>query len=159
MSVPVPASKSYVCWRTSSPDSHTRDLTLDLGFDPARDEVERVHVLDLGSRAELVRARRANRDVRIDAERSLLHLGVRDPELDDRLPQELEEPLRLVGRADVGSGDDLDERRAAAVVVDERGFRATDASGASADVDDLGSVLLQVRPHDPDHTVAVRSWQ
>ena len=91
-------------------------------------------------------------------ERSLLHLGVRDAELDDRLPQELEEPLRLVGRANVGSGDDLDERRAAAVVVDERGFRATDASGASADVDDLGSVFLQVRSHDPDHTVAVRSW-
>ena len=97
---------------------------------------------------------RPHRDVGVDAQRPLLHLRVRDPELDDRLAQELEEALRLVGRADVRRGHDLDERRAAAVVVDERGIGAADAPGSPADVDGLRRVLLEVRPDDSDHTVA-----
>ena len=134
------------------------DLALDLGLDPARDEVEGVHVLDLGSRAELVRPGRTHGDVGVDAQRPLLHLGVRDPELDDGLPEELEEAFRLVGRADVRRGHDLDERRAAAVEVDERRVRAADPAGPPSDVDGLGRVLLEMRSHDPDHTIAVCSW-
>ena len=134
------------------------DLPLDLGLDPARDEVERVHVLDLGPRAQLVGAGGANRDVGIDAQRPLLHLRVRDPELDDRLTEKLEEPLRLVRGPDVRCRDDLDERRPASVVVDEREVRAADPSRVAADVNRLGRVLLEVRTHDPDHTVTIRSW-
>ncbi len=134
------------------------DLPLDLGLDPARDEVEGVHVLDLRPRAQLVRPRRPHRDVGVDAQRPLLHLRVGDPELDDRLAQELEEALRLVGGADVRRGHDLDERRAAAVVVDERGVGAADAPGTTADVDRLRRILLEMRAHDADHTVAIRSW-
>ena len=47
----VAASKSYVCWTTSPPDSQTRDLPRDSASIPRRDEVERVHVLQLGARA------------------------------------------------------------------------------------------------------------
>ena len=134
------------------------DLTLDLGLDPARDEVEGVHVLDLRPRAQLVRPGRPHRDVGVDAKRALLHLRIGDPELDDRLAEELEEALRLVGGADVGRRHDLDERRAAAVVVDERGVGAADAPGTPADVDRLRRVLLEVGAYDADHTVAICSW-
>ena len=131
------------------------DLALDLGVDPARDEVEGVHVLDLRARAQLVGAGRSNRHVGVDAERPLLHLRVGDAELDDRLAQELEEPLRLLRRLDVRRGDDLDERRPAAVVVDERRVGAADPAGAPADVNGLRRVLLEMRSHDSDLAVAV----
>ena len=100
----------------------------------------------------------SDRDVRVDAQRPLLHLRVRDPELDDRLAEELQEPLRLVRGADVRRGDDLDEWRATAVEVDERDVRAADPPGPPADVNGLRRVLLEVRAHDPDHAVAIRSW-
>jgi hypothetical protein len=128
-----------------------RDLPLDLGLDAPGDVVEGVHVLELAARAQLARAGRADRDVGVDAQRALLHLGVRDAELDDRLPQELEHALRLLGGVDVRRGHDLDERRAAAVEVDERVRRPADAPAAAADVERLGRVLLEVRTHDPDH--------
>ena len=124
------------------------DLPLDLRLDSARDEVERVHVLDLGARPELVGPLRSDGHIGVHAQGALLHLRVRDPELDDRLPQELEEPLRVVGAADVGSGHDLDERRPATVVVHERVVGSADPSAAAADVDRLRRVLLQVSADD-----------
>ena len=133
------------------------DLALDLGLDPARDEVEGVHVLDLGARTQLVRALWPDRDVCVDAQRPLLHLRVRDAELDDRLAEELQDPLRLVRGADVGGGHDLDERRPAAVVVDERDVGAADSARPTSDMDGLRGVFLEVRADDPDHTVAIRS--
>ena len=136
--------------RARLPDA---DLALGLCLDPACDEVEGVHVLDLRAGAELVRPRGADGDVGVDAERALLHLRVRDPELHDRLAQELEEPLRLVRRAQVGSGDDLDERRPAAVEVDQRRVGAADPSRMATDVHRLRSILLEVRSLDSDHTI------
>ena len=130
------------------------DLSLDLRLDPARDEVERVHVLDLRTRAELVRARRADGDVGVDAQLPFLHLRVRDPELDDRLPQELEEAFGFLGGADVGCGHDLDERRAAAVEVDQRVVCPADPASPAAHMHRLGRVLLEMRADDPDHAVA-----
>ena len=94
-------------------------------------------------------------DVGIAAKRALLHLRVGDAQLDDGLAQELEETSRLVGRAHVRLRDDLDERRAAAVEVDEGVLGAGDPPAAAPDVDGLGRVLLEVRAHDPDHAVAV----
>ena len=131
------------------------DLPGDLGVDASRDVVERVHVLDLAARAKLVGAGRANGDVRVDAQRPLLHLCVRDAELDDRLPQELEESLRLLGRADVGSRDDLEQRRAAAVVVDEGVLGPADPARPPAHVDGLRRVLLEVGADDPDLEVTL----
>ena len=59
------------------------------------------------------------------------------------------EPVaRLLGRVDVGLGDDLAQRRAAAVVVDDRGVGAVDPARL-ADVDELRRVLLEVDPVQP----------
>ena len=137
------------------PDSH---LPRNLCVDPACDVRERVHVLDLAPGAQLVGARRAHGDVGVDAERALLHLRVRDPELDDRLPEELEEPLRLLRGVDVGRGDDLDERRPAAVVVDERVLGAADPARATPDVDVLRRVLLEVGTNDAYLMFSVLQW-
>ena len=134
-----------------------RDLPRDLGVDALGDEAERVHVLQLAAGAQLRRSRRPDRDVGVDAQRPLLHLGVGDPELDDRLPQQLQEAARVLGGVDVGAGDDLDERRAAAVEVDERVVGAADPAGAPADMRRLRRVLLEVRADDPDLVVAVRA--
>ena len=90
------------------------------------------------------------------AQRALLHARVRDPERDDRLPEELEEALRLLGRAEVRLRDDLDERRAAAVEVDQRPLGADLPPGAAADVHGLRRVLLEVRAHEPDLESAPR---
>src|SRR5262249_36424014 len=78
-----------------------RRLLADRRLYSAPDESKRIHVLQLPTRAQLVGARRADGNVGIAAERPLLHARVRDPELDDRLAQELKEPARLVGRPDV----------------------------------------------------------
>ena len=134
------------------------DLAGDLRLDATGDVRERVHVLDLAARPQLVRARGAHRDVRVDPERALLHLRVRDAELDDRLPQQLEEALRLLGRVDVGCRDDLDERRAAAVVVDERVLGPADPPGATADVHVLRGVLLQVGADDSHRMITFWQW-
>ncbi len=134
------------------------DLARDLRVDPARDEGEGVHVLELGTRPELARAGRANGDVGIDAQRPLLHLGVRDPELDDRLAEKLQEPLRLLRGVDVGRRDDLDERCASAVEVDERVVGSSDPPGASTHVHGLRRILLEVRTDDPDHVIAFGGW-
>src|SRR4051794_24041894 len=56
---------------------------------------------------------------------------------------------------DVRLRDDLDERRAAAIEVDERVGGADLASGAAAYVNRLRGVLLEVRAHEADLTVAL----
>ena len=96
-----------------------RDLPRDLRVDPARDERERVHVLELAARAITGLSSLAHGDVRVDAQRPLFHLGVGDAELDDRLAQQLQEAARFVGRADVRLRHDLHKGRSAAVEVDE----------------------------------------
>src|SRR5581483_1785173 len=118
------------------------------------DEAKGVDVLQLGAGAKPALAGLPHGDVRVDAERALLHLRVRDAELDDRLPQELQEVARLLGRAEVGLRDDLDEGRSAAVEVDERMLGADLAPGAAPDVHRLRRVLLEVRSDDADLAVA-----
>ena len=84
-------------------------------------------------------------DVGVAAQRALLHVHVADAELAQRDAQQVEPVARLLGGVDVGLGDDLAQRRAAAVVVDDRGVGAVDAAGL-AEVDELRRVLLQVDP-------------
>ncbi len=96
------------------------DLLAERRLDRAADERERVHVLDLPARPVALLPALAHRDVDVGAQRALLHLRVGNAELGDRLAEEAEEPHRLVGRAQVGFRDDLEERRTTAVEVDER---------------------------------------
>ena len=148
MSAPVEASKSKRLLLDLAARLPDGDLPLDLGLDPARDEAERVDVLDLGARAEPSSPSGRTETLASTAERALLHLGVGDPELDDRLAQQLEEAPRLLGGVDVGLRDDLDERCAAAVEVDDRVARATDPARRAAVVNRLGGVLLEVGADD-----------
>src|SRR5581483_6979512 len=131
-----------------------RDLLADRGLDPTPDERERVHVLQLPARSEARLPGRADGHVDVAAKRPFLHLGVRDPELDDCLPEQPQEPRRLLGRPDVRLGDDLDERRAAAVEVDEGAGRADDPAAGAGDVDGSRRVLLEVRSNDADGVIA-----
>ena len=76
--------------------------------------------------------------------------AVRDPECEERLAQLLHKEARLLGRAQVGLGDELDQRGAAAVVVDEGLGRAADAALLAAHVHHLCGVLLHVDAEDAD---------
>jgi hypothetical protein len=124
-----------------------RLLPGDLGADPLLDEAERVHVLQLGLDPQLRAAGRADRDVRVAAQRALLHVHVADAELAQRRAQQAQELAGLLGRAQVGLGDDLGQRRAAAVEVHDRRRAAVDAP-RRARVDELGGVLLEVHAVD-----------
>ena len=126
------------------------DLLPERSLDRPPDVPERVHVLDLPPRAESLLAGPPHRHVDVGAQRALLHVGVRDPELADRLPQQAEVRHRLVGRAEVGGAHDLEQRGAAAVEVDEAVVGAHRAARRTAGVDRLSRVLLEVGAHDPD---------
>ena len=125
---PLTGSKCSVSCTTVSPASTQRGLARDLRVDALHHEAERVHVLELGLGAELGRADRADGDVGVAAQRALLHVHVADAELAQRLAQQLQPVARLLGRVDVGLGDDLRQRRAAAVVVDDARVGAVDAA-------------------------------
>src|SRR5439155_6625928 len=77
-------------------------------------------------------------------------------ELDDHLPEQLQEALRLFGRTDVRRRDDLDERRPRPVEIDERAFGPVDPALGAADVHRLRRILLEMRADDPDLAVAVQ---
>ena len=96
-----------------------------------------------------VAAGRAHRDVGVDPQAALLHVHVGDAELAHRLAQQPRPLGRFGGAAQVGLGDDLDQRRAAAVEVDQRGVGAVDPARL-ADVDRLRRVLLEVGAVDAD---------
>ena len=98
---------------------------------------------------ELRGADRAQGDVGVAAQRALLHVHVADAELAHRRAQQPQPLAGLLGGAQVGLGDDLRERRAAAVEVDDARVGAVDAP-AGADVDELGGVLLEMHAVDAD---------
>lgn len=123
-------------------------VPLDLEAGGTLDAAQRVHVLRLGTCAELLTAVRAQRQVHVAAHLPHLHAGFRDTERLDDLAQ-----LTDVRLGDLGSalaraldrlGDDLDERDARAVVVEQRVRGAVDAAGGTADVRRLAGVLLHV---------------
>jgi hypothetical protein len=122
-----------------SPGLGDRRLARDLGGDAALDEAEAVHVLELGLRPELNRAGGPDRDVGVASEAALLHVHVGDSELAQRRAEQGQPLTGLRTGADVGLGDDLHQRRAAAVVVDERRAGAVDPTRL-ADVAELRRV-------------------
>jgi len=83
----------------------------------------------------------ADGDVHVAAHLSLLHVGVADLAVDEDLAEGGEVGEGLLGRGDVGLGDDLHERGAGAVEVD--------AAGA-LEVEALGDVLLKVDAGETD---------
>ena len=89
-------------------------------------------------------------DVGVDAHRALLHLGVGGTDREQDAAELVDVLAGLLAAAEVGPADDLDERDAGAVEVDQRLVAAVDASAGAADVDRLAGVLLEVRPLDAD---------
>ena len=95
-----------------------------------------------------------DRRVHVAAQRALLHPHVGDAERAQHVAQLGDVRAGDLGREEPGArhrpGDDLDQRDARPVVVDERVLGPLDAAGRAADVQRLAGVLLQVHPLDAD---------
>ena len=93
-------------------------------------------------------------EVHVAAQRALLHPYVAHAETEQQVPQlrdvRLGDQRDDLAGAEDRLGDDLDERDAGAVVVDERVVGAVDPPGRAADVQRLAGVLLHVRALDVD---------
>src|SRR6185437_6848754 len=83
------------------------------------DRAKRVHILDLDLRAKLFLPLRADGDVRVAAQRALLHAARVDAKIEQDGAQLLHVEPRLLRRADVWLADDLHQRDARAVQVDQ----------------------------------------
>lgn len=110
------------------------DLAGDFVLDAGADAGDGIEILHLGARAVLV-AGLADGDIHIAAHLTLFHVAVGDAGLREHHAQGVEEGDGLVGGTQVGRGDDLEERGAGAVVVDE---------GAGAGVGEFADILLEV---------------
>ncbi len=127
------------------------DLALDLVVESLLEESERVQVFHLDLRAESLRAAQAHRHVGVATQVSLLHIARRDfGELEQQL-QLVQVSVGLVRIPQVGFGDDLDQRRAAAVEVDV----GVPVRVAKAVVQALAGVVFHVDPRDAGALVAV----
>src|SRR6266536_3092669 len=124
-------------------------LPLGLVADRPVQAAQRVEVLQLDLGAELGMPERPDRHVHVEAHRALFELDVRDPERQQHRPQLLGVGTGLLGGAHVRLGDDLDQRDAGAVVVDQRVVGAVDAAGG-AHVQRLAGVLFEMDPGDPE---------
>ena len=92
------------------------------------------------------------RHVRVAAQVAALHARLGDAERERDVADRRDVGLGELGgvglRAEDRLRDDLDERHAGAVVVDERVLGTLDATGRAADVRELAGVLLHVRALD-----------
>jgi len=86
------------------------------------------------------------RDVRLDPQLAMLHVGVRGADRSEQQLEFLGIAARLFGRSDLGLGDDLHQRRARSIEVDQAHLAAVVAGR----VDELGGVLLEVGARDGD---------
>ena len=123
-------------------------LTADFVGQAVVEVFEGVHVLELGLYAELGRPAAAQADVAVAAHGAFLHRAVGDADGEEDLVQLLHEQARFLGRAQVGLGDELDERRARTVVVDKGMRCARDAALVAADVNHLARVFLHMDARD-----------
>uniref|UniRef100_E6PYF8 NAD-specific glutamate dehydrogenase n=1 Tax=mine drainage metagenome TaxID=410659 RepID=E6PYF8_9ZZZZ len=122
------------------------DLALDLVFERGADEAKAVDVFDFDFFTEGLRAARHDADVGVTAKRTLFHVAVRNASVEENLLEAGEVFEGFVGGANVRLGDDLDQRRAAAVEIDVGvGERVSKSV-----VDALASVLFHVGAGDAD---------
>ena len=94
-------------------------LTANLVGKAVMQALKRVEVLKLGLGAQLGLATAAQRHVAVAAHGALLHGAVRNAQRHKDTTELLHKQASLLRRAQVGLGDELNQRRAAAVVVDE----------------------------------------
>ena len=125
-------------------------LAADLVGKAVMQALKRVEVLELGLGAQLGLAAATQRHVAVAAHGALLHGAIGNAQRHKNAAELLHKQARFLGRAQVGLGDELDQRRAAAVVVDERLGSGGNAALGTAHVDHLGGVLLHVDAQDAD---------
>ena len=126
-----------------------QDLALRLVLDRATHRTHRVDVLDLAAGTEFG-ARPAHADVGVDAHRTLLHLGVGGTDRQQDRPHLVDVLAGLLGRTDVGATDDLDQRHARPVEIDQRVGGTVHTPFATTDMGRLAGVLLHVSALDTD---------
>ena len=143
---PRVSSQPRVSWTSGVPASTASSLALDLEGDGPLHGAERVHVLDLDARAQHVTAARPDRDVGLDAHLALFHGRVGRADGQQQQAQLFGVAARGLRRMDDRVSDDLHQRHAAAVEVDERQPAAT----GRVLVQQPGRVLLQMRARDAD---------
>ena len=131
----------------ASPSSRRSICQFDLELDRLLHEAKRIEVLDLAPSAQRP-AGLAHRHVGVAAKAALLHVAVADAEPHHQRVQGARVLHRLGGRAHVGLGHDLQQRRAGAVEVDARHF--VRAVGGDALVHRLAGVFFQVSPRERD---------
>src|SRR4029079_6938432 len=119
------------------------DLPAGLVLDSTPDRPDAVDVLDLAASSTLG-AWRVHADVGVDAHAAFLHLGVGRADSQEDGAQFGDVLPGLLGRADVGAADDLDQRHTGAVEVDQRVVAAVDAPTGATEVRALAGVLLHV---------------
>ncbi len=122
------------------------DLALNFIFQSRADEAEAVDILDFGFGSEFVRALQSDADVGVAAQRSLLHVAVGDAGVEENFFQAREVFEGFVGGADVGLGDNLNQRSSAAVEVE---IGAGSGVGKPV-VEALAGVFFHVQPGDAD---------
>ena len=122
------------------------NLPLNLILQRFADKAERVDVLHFGFRAKFFLSARSHADVAIAAQRTFLHVAVADPGVEDDLFQAGEVFVSFIGRSNVGLADDFDQRHAAAIQIDGRGFRGLGEAFMQA----LAGVFFQMHAGDAD---------
>ena len=125
-------------------------LAADLVGEAIVQALERVEVLELGLGAQLGLAAATQRHVAVAAHGTLLHGAVRNAQRQKDATELLHKQASLLGRAQIRLSHELNQRRAAAVVVDERLGRGGNAALGAAHVNHLGGVLLHVDAQDAD---------
>ena len=123
-------------------------LTTDLIGQTVMKILEGIHVLELGLRTQLRLASTAQAHVTIAAKRSFFHRAVRDSDCQIDLTQLLHEQTGFFGCAQIRLRDKLDERRAAAIVIDERMGCASDTTFTATNVDHLARILFHMNTLD-----------
>ena len=86
-----------------------RDLAPGLDLDRLHDEADRVEILDLAARPQLISGP-AHRDVYVGAHRALLHVAVAGADVAQDGAQLAQVEAGFLRTPDVGLGDDLHER-------------------------------------------------
>ena len=144
---PASSSQWRVCWSTFSPEVITSIWRPGLVVDGPAEAAQRVDVLDLAAGAELRVAHPSDRHVAVDPQGALLHLPVGGADRDEHRPQLVDVGPGVLRRTEIRPADDLEQRDARPVVVDQRVAGVVDPA-PTPDVGGLARVLLEVGPFD-----------
>ena len=120
--------------RDSAPGFQFTDLTGRLEDDRVTDARDGIQVLGLRARAERG-AGMADGDIAVTTQLALFHIAVGHTRLGEHRHERTQERFGFGGRTEVGLGDNLEQRHASAVIVDQ---------GAAAGVTQFTHIFFEV---------------